>query len=160
MERGVLPAAFVKALERFARDHGMLIAFDEMQAGFGRTGQLFGYMHYGVEPDILCCGKGASSSLPLSIVLGRREIMDLPEIGSMSSTHSANPMVCAAGLANMRYILEEGLIERSRVLGELSMKDERIMGRFSCVINSSRQGLLAPFISTTGREPLPTWQHG
>ncbi|OPY03885.1 MAG: 4-aminobutyrate aminotransferase GabT [Syntrophorhabdus sp. PtaB.Bin184] len=130
------PPPFVKALERFARDHGMLIAFDEMQAGFGRTGQLFGYMHYGVEPDILCCGKGASSSLPLSIVLGRREIMDLPEIGSMSSTHSANPMVCAAGLANMRYILEEGLIERSRVLGELF--HERLNGikeRFSGVIN-------------------------
>ncbi len=111
------PAPFIKALESFARDHGMLIAFDEMQAGFGRTGRLFGYMHYGVEPDILCCGKGASSSLPLSIVLGSREIMDLPEIGSMSSTHSANPIVCAAGLANMRYILEEGLVENSRALG-------------------------------------------
>src|SRR3989338_10449758 len=100
------PPEFVQAIERFAKKYGMLLAFDEMQAGFGRTGKLFGYMHYGVEPDIICCGKGASSSLPLSIVLGIREIMDLPEIGSMSSTHSANPMVCAAGKANLESLLE------------------------------------------------------
>lgn len=117
------PVPFVQALEKFARDHGMLIAFDEMQSGFGRTGKLFGYMHYGIEPNILCCGKGASSSLPLAIVLGSREIMDLPEIGSMSSTHSANPIVCAAGLANMKYIIEEGLIENSAVLGEVFHKE-------------------------------------
>jgi 4-aminobutyrate aminotransferase-like enzyme len=97
----------------------MLVAFDEMQAGFGRTGKLFGYMHYGVEPDLLCCGKGASSGLPLALVLGSREIMDLPEIGSMSSTHSANPLVCAAGLANLKALCEDGLIENSRILGEI-----------------------------------------
>lgn len=139
------PAGFVKALERFARDHGMLIAFDEMQAGFGRTGSLFGYMHYGVEPDILCCGKGASSSLPLSIVLGSSYIMDLPEVGSMSSTHSANPVVCAAGLANMRCIIEEGLIENSRVLGEVfHEKLNEIKEMFPGVINYVLgKGLLA-----------------
>jgi 4-aminobutyrate aminotransferase / (S)-3-amino-2-methylpropionate transaminase / 5-aminovalerate transaminase len=112
------PPAFVQAVARFARAHGMLVTFDEMQAGFGRTGELFGYMHYGVEPDIICCGKGASSSLPLSIVLGSREIMDLPEIGSMSSTHSANPVVCAAGKANLEEIIDNGLIDNSRELGK------------------------------------------
>lgn len=113
------PVDFVKAVEKFARKHGLLLAFDEMQSGFGRTGRLFGYMHYEVEPDLLCCGKGASSSLPLSIVLGSIEVMDLPEIGSMSSTHSANPMVCAAGLANMKAIIEDGLIDNSERLGEV-----------------------------------------
>ncbi|OGV51237.1 MAG: aminotransferase class III [Lentisphaerae bacterium GWF2_44_16] len=116
------PPEFIQELEKFARKHGMLIAFDEMQAGFGRTGKLFGYMHYGVEPDLICCGKGISSSVPLSAVLGSREVMDLPEIGSMSSTHSANPFVCAAGLANMKEIIEGGLIENSRKLGELFHK--------------------------------------
>jgi 4-aminobutyrate aminotransferase-like enzyme len=113
------PPEYVQALCAFARERGLLVAFDEMQAGFGRTGKLFGYQHYAVEPDLLCCGKGASSSLPLSFVLGPREIMDLPEIGSMSSTHSANPLCCAAGLANLRFILENGLVERSQKLGEL-----------------------------------------
>ena len=82
------PINFIKAVEKFARKNQMLLTFDEMQAGFGRTGRLFGYMHYNIWPDIICCGKGASSSLPLSFVLGRKDILDIPEIGSMSSTRS------------------------------------------------------------------------
>ena len=112
------PQEFVQEVEIFARENDILLAFDEMQSGFGRLGTLFGYMQYGVEPDILCCGKGASSGLPLSIVMARREIMDLPPIGSMSSTHSANPLACAAGLANLQALIQDGLIENSRVLGE------------------------------------------
>jgi 4-aminobutyrate aminotransferase-like enzyme len=112
------PDDFVASVCDFEKYHGILVAFDEMQAGFGRTGELFGYMHYGVEPDILCCGKGASSSLPLSIVLGSREVMDLPAVGSMSSTHSANPLACVAGHANLQALLEDGLLERSRGLGK------------------------------------------
>jgi 4-aminobutyrate aminotransferase/(S)-3-amino-2-methylpropionate transaminase len=111
------PEAFVQAVERFCRKHGLLMAFDEMQAGFGRTGRLFGYMHYGVEPDLLCCGKGAASGVPLAIVLGSAQVMDLPDVGSMSSTHSANPLVCVAGLANLRVLLEEGMISRAVELG-------------------------------------------
>jgi 4-aminobutyrate aminotransferase-like enzyme len=111
------PEEFVQEVAAFAKEANALLAFDEMQSGFGRTGSLFGYMHYGVEPDLLCCGKGASSSLPLSMVLGASKVMDLPDIGSMSSTHSANPMVCAAGLANLQAILEDGLLENSAALG-------------------------------------------
>lgn len=111
------PPEFVQAVEKFCRANGVLLAFDEMQSGFGRTGTLFGYMHYGVEPDLLCCGKGAASGVPLALVLGSTDVMDLPDIGSMSSTHSANPIVCAAGLANLQALLDEGLIERAVVLG-------------------------------------------
>ena len=113
------PKEFVKALEKFAKENSMLIAFDEMQSGFGRTGKLFGYQHYEVEPDILCCGKGASSGPPLSIVLGSSELMDLPNIGSMSSTHSANPISCVAGLENMKALLEDGLIMKASLLGDI-----------------------------------------
>ena len=113
------PKEFVKELFKFAKANDILVAFDEMQAGFGRTGKLFGYEHYDVEPDILCCGKGASSGLPLSIVLGSKKIMDLPAIGSMSSTHSANPMVCVAGHQNLIAMLEDGLIDASVKLGTL-----------------------------------------
>ena len=113
------PMEFVQALITFAHKHNILVAFDEMQAGFGRTGKLFGYMHYGVEPDLLCLGKGASSGLPLSVVLGSREVMDLPDKGSMSSTHSANPLCCVAGHENLKAILEDGLVENSERLGAL-----------------------------------------
>ena len=113
------PKDFVQALMEFAKTHNMLVTFDEMQAGFGRTGKLFGYEHYEIEPDILCCGKGASSGLPLSIVLGSKKVMDLPDIGSMSSTHSANPLVCVAGHQNLKAMLEDGLIDNSKKLGDI-----------------------------------------
>lgn len=113
------PPDFVQEVAAFAKENDLLLAFDEMQAGFGRTGELFGYIHYGVEPDLLCCGKGASSGFPLAVVLGSAGIMDLPEIGSMSSTHSANPLACAAGLANLQALLEDGLVDNARRLGEV-----------------------------------------
>tara|TARA_B110000008_G_C16972896_1_gene564677 strand:- start:2791 stop:4167 length:1377 start_codon:yes stop_codon:yes gene_type:complete len=116
------PKDFVKELFKFAKKNRILVAFDEMQAGFGRTGKLFGYEHYQVEPDILCCGKGASSGLPLAIVLGSKEIMDLPSIGSMSSTHSANPLVCVSGYQNLKTLIEDGLITNSENLGDLFHK--------------------------------------
>lgn len=142
------PPEYVKAVEQFAHQYDLLIAFDEMQAGFGRTGRLFGYMHYGANPDILCCGKGASSSLPLAIVLGSKAVMDLPEIGSMSSTHSANPLVCAAGKANLDALLDDGLIENSRVLGEIFHRELNLLrDRFpDCIESVEGKGLLAALI--------------
>jgi len=153
------PPEFVQAVVDFAHQHGMLVAFDEMQAGFGRTGKLFGYMHYNVEPDILCCGKGASSSLPLSIVLGSQKVMDLPDIGSMSSTHSANPMVCAAGKANLEALLEDGLIDNSECLGKVFHKElQSLRAQFPDHISFVQgKGLLAAILFN-GRngQPLPS----
>ena len=142
------PPEFVQALVEFAHENDMLVTFDEMQAGFGRTGELFGYMHYGVEPDLLCCGKGASSGLPLALVLGSAEVLDLPEIGSMSSTHSANPIVCAAGKANLEALFDDGLIENSKKLGVLFHERlQRIAEKFSDSISSVEGvGLLAALI--------------
>jgi len=155
---GVLyPPPFVKAVVEFAREHDLLVTFDEMQSGFGRTGKLFGYMHYNVEPDILCCGKGASSGLPLAIVLGSKKVMDLPDIGSMSSTHSANPLVCAAGKANLEALIEDGIIENSAKLGEVFHQELlRIKNKFSDHINSIQgKGLLAGVIFNDPQgEPL------
>lgn len=90
-----------------------------MQAGFGRTGCRFGYQHYDVVPDLLACGKGMGGGVPISGVIGRSEIMDLPDVGNMSSTHSANPMVCAAGLAVINEIEERNLCEETKRKGEI-----------------------------------------
>ena len=100
------PNDFVKGIKNICEKNNILLTFDEMQSGFGRTGKSFGYMHYGVEPDLICVGKGMGGGTPLSGVLGKANILDLPEIGNMSSTHSANPIVCSAGLA----VLELSLI--------------------------------------------------
>ncbi len=142
------PKDFVKALMKFAKKYDILVAFDEMQSGFGRTGKLFGYEHYGVDPDILCCGKGASSGLPLSIVLGSKEVMDLPDIGSMSSTHSANPLACVAGHQNLKAMIEGGLVDHSEELGEVFHKRlNDIKSKFPEYLKYvSGKGLLAALI--------------
>jgi len=113
------PDGYIPSLVRFARSHDLIVCFDDIQGGFGRTGKMFAYQHYGVEPDLVCCGKGISSSVPLSAVLGRADLLDLPEVGSMSSTHSANPLACAAGLANIEAILAGNLVEESRRKGKI-----------------------------------------
>ncbi|RTY36002.1 aminotransferase class III-fold pyridoxal phosphate-dependent enzyme [Chlorobium phaeovibrioides] len=113
------PNAYVQAIERVCKENGILLAFDEMQAGFGRTGKAFGFQHYEVTPDLIACGKGMGGGVPLSGVLGRAEIMDLPEIGNMSSTHSANPLVCAAGLAVLEELEDRKLIEETSRKGAI-----------------------------------------
>ena len=113
------PPEFVKAIEAICRKNNILLAFDEMQAGFGRTGKTFCYQHYNVTPDLIACGKGMGGGVSLSGVLGRAEIMDLPDIGNMSSTHSANPLVSAAGLAVIEEIESCNLIEESARKGDL-----------------------------------------
>ncbi len=153
------PQGFVEALVDYAHAHGILVAFDEMQAGFGRTGELFGYMHYRVEPDLLCLGKGASSGLPLSIVLGSTEVMDLPDIGSMSSTHSANPLCCVAGHENLKAMLEDGLVEKSHKLGDpFHRKLNQIKAEYPKVLKYIfGKGLLAAlvFIDPEGKPLSP-----
>lgn len=113
------PKAYMEALAKFAKKYDILITFDEIQGGFGRTGKLFAYQYYGIEPDILCLGKAISASLPLSAVIGSKQVMDLPDIGSMSSTHSANPLSCAAGIANLEYIEKHNLVKDSQRKGKI-----------------------------------------
>lgn len=113
------PPEFVRGIEAICKKNNILLAFDEMQAGFGRTGFAFGFQHYGVTPDLIACGKGMGGGVSLSGVLGRAEIMDLPDIGNMSSTHSANPLVCAAGLAVIEEIENRNLISEAARKGKL-----------------------------------------
>src|SRR6267378_2036264 len=103
------PVEYVRQLVAWCKKHDALLIFDEVQAGFGRTGKFWAFEHYGVVPDLICCGKGISSSLPLSAVIGRGDIMDQFPPGSMTSTHTGNPVCCAAALANIRKILKENL---------------------------------------------------
>ncbi|MGW8258180.1 MAG: aspartate aminotransferase family protein [Thermoguttaceae bacterium] len=125
-----MPKAYAQALRKWCDRHGALLCFDEVQAGFGRCGKLWGFNLYDVVPDLFCLGKGISSSLPISAVVGRSEVMDLYGPNEMTSTHSANPICCAAALANIEAILSEKLIENAARLGPVlqgelaSIKDE------------------------------------
>jgi len=125
------PKDFVQAIEAICRKNSILLAFDEMQAGFGRTGYKFGFQYYGVTPDLICTGKGMGGGVPLSGVIGRADIMDLPDIGNMSSTHSANPLVCAAGLAVLDELESRSLVAEANRKGKLFRQElESIQRRF------------------------------
>lgn len=103
------PVEFVRKLREWCDKHQIVLTFDEVQAGFGRTGKFWAFEHYGVTPDIICCGKGISSSLPLSAVIGRESIMDQFGPGAMTSTHTGNPVCCAAAQASVQKIIRENL---------------------------------------------------
>jgi len=142
------PPEFVQAVEKVSRSSGALLVFDEMQSGFARTGELFGYEHYGVQPDLVCCGKGASSSVPLAFVLGSGYLLDLPSVGSMSSTHSANPISCAAGLANLQAIKEGDLVQRASQMGEIFHGELQAIANNSPLISSVQgRGMVAAIIT-------------
>ncbi|NDA67418.1 MAG: aminotransferase class III-fold pyridoxal phosphate-dependent enzyme, partial [Verrucomicrobia bacterium] len=110
------PVEFVQKLRAWCDAHQIVLTFDEVQAGFGRTGKFWAFEHYGVTPDVICCGKGISSSLPLSAVIGREAIMDQFPPGSMTSTHTGNPVCVAAALASVRKIVREKLTENAAAL--------------------------------------------
>ena len=114
-----LPVEYAQELESFCRTHDIVMCYDEVQAGFGRTGKMFCYEHYGVTPDLVACGKGISSSLPLSAVIGREDIMGLYAPGSMTSTHSASPLPAVAAVASLKVIQKERLPERAAKMGEI-----------------------------------------
>jgi 4-aminobutyrate aminotransferase-like enzyme len=108
-----LPTDYARSLETFCRENDIVTIFDEVQSGFGRTGKMFCYEHYGVKPDLVCCGKGLSSSLPIAAVIGREDIMELYPPGAMTSTHSASPLPVAAAVANLKVLVAEGLPARA-----------------------------------------------
>lgn len=114
-----LPVEYAKKLEAFCKEHDIVMIFDEVQAGFGRTGKMFCFEHYGVKPDLIACGKGISSSLPLSAVIGRKDIMGLYPPGSMTSTHSGSPIPVAAAIANIDILLKEKLTENAEAMGRI-----------------------------------------
>jgi 4-aminobutyrate aminotransferase/diaminobutyrate-pyruvate transaminase/4-aminobutyrate aminotransferase/(S)-3-amino-2-methylpropionate transaminase len=114
-----MPVDYAQKLCAFCREHDIVSIFDEVQAGFGRTGKMFTYEHYDVKPDLIACGKGISSSLPISAVIGRADIMELYAPGSMTSTHSGSPLPVVAAIESLKIIQKENLVENARKLGEI-----------------------------------------
>ncbi|MEN8193852.1 MAG: aminotransferase class III-fold pyridoxal phosphate-dependent enzyme [Bacteroidota bacterium] len=126
-----LPYEYAQKLAGFCKEYDIVLTMDEVQAGFGRSGKFWSYNHYDVKPDLIAAGKGITSSLPLSAVIGRKEIMELYPPGSMTSTHSASPLPVAAALANMKILIDENLTEHAAKMGEiLNPELERIQKKY------------------------------
>jgi 4-aminobutyrate aminotransferase/(S)-3-amino-2-methylpropionate transaminase len=114
----VAPKELLVELRKLCDAHGILLISDEVQAGFARTGKMFGIEHSGVEPDLIAIAKSLAGGLPLSGVVGRAEIMDACEPGGLGGTYGGNPVACAAALAVLDVIEGEKLLDRANAMGE------------------------------------------
>jgi 4-aminobutyrate aminotransferase/diaminobutyrate-pyruvate transaminase/4-aminobutyrate aminotransferase/(S)-3-amino-2-methylpropionate transaminase len=113
------PTEYAQKMRAWCDEHDIVLIFDEVQAAFGRTGTMWGFEHYGVVPDLMCCGKGITSGLPLSAVIGTADLMDQYPPGSMTSTHTGNPVCVAAALANLAIITKEDLPQKAAAGGDV-----------------------------------------
>ncbi|WP_145139497.1 acetylornithine transaminase [Paenibacillus sp. Y412MC10] len=119
-EGGVLVVQpdFLKAVKALCEQHGLLLIFDEVQTGMGRTGKLFAYEHYGIEPDIFTLAKGIASGFPAGAMLGKGYLKDAFTPGSHGSTFGGTPIATAAMIATIETILEDQLPQRAADMGE------------------------------------------
>ncbi|TYR36378.1 4-aminobutyrate--2-oxoglutarate transaminase [Mesorhizobium microcysteis] len=129
----IAPKEFLQALRAVADRHGIVLIADEVQAGMGRTGKMFGFEHAGVKPDLVTMAKGLAGGFPLSALTGRAEIMNAAHPGGLGGTYAGNPLAVAAANAVLDVIEDEGLCERAAVVGQ------RIKDRLDAI--SQRQGM-------------------
>ena len=125
-EGGILvpPSSYFKRVKEVLDAHGILFIADEVQSGFGRTGKMFGIEHFGVEPDIMVMAKGIADGFPLSATIAKAEIADCLKPGEHLSTFGGNPVSCAAAIANIEVLEEEGLPEAAARKGERVMQSD------------------------------------
>ena len=115
----ITPVEFMQALRKICDEHGIVLIVDEIQTGFGRTGKFFCSEYSGIEPDMITTAKGMAGGFPLAGVVGKAEIMDAALPGGLGGTYAGSPVGCAAAIAVLEVIEEEGLVERANVIGEL-----------------------------------------
>jgi 4-aminobutyrate aminotransferase/(S)-3-amino-2-methylpropionate transaminase len=114
----VPPEGFLPALAKICSERGIVFVADEVQTGFGRTGELFASGHFGIEPDLILTAKSLGGGMPLAAITGRAEIMDAPGPGGLGGTFGGNPACCAAALAVFEEFADGKLLARGRSLGE------------------------------------------
>ncbi len=113
------PAAYLNMLQTFCRKHHILFVLDEVQANFGRTGPLYAFERYGVEPDFVCLGKGLGNGIPVSAAVGRGDVMSCLNYGEASDTWSANPISCAAVLATLDEFETTDVLEHAQGISQI-----------------------------------------
>jgi len=115
----VAPEGFLQQVRKLCDEKGILLIFDEIQAGLGRTGRLWACDHWNTAPDILCLAKGIAGGIPMGVTLVRPDILSSMSKGEHSSTFGGNPISCAAGIAALKALTEDGLIENSEKMGKI-----------------------------------------
>ncbi len=144
-EGGYVPAppAFLQGLREIADHYGILLIIDEVQTGFGRTGRWFALEHSGVVPDIMVMAKGIASGLPLSGIAARADLMERWKVGTHGGTYGGNAVACAAAVATIDVIREEGLIENAQARGAQLMAGlRRLQAEFPIIGDVRGLGLM------------------
>ncbi|MDI9643902.1 MAG: aspartate aminotransferase family protein [Candidatus Verstraetearchaeota archaeon] len=126
------PRDYLRELREVCDEKGVLLVLDEVQSGFGRTGKIWAHQHFGVKPDILCSSKALGGGLPIAATFAREDIMGALKRGEHSNTFGGNPLACAACAAAVDALLEDGLVENARIIGDrlkkgLSNMDSKIV---------------------------------
>ncbi|OHW62535.1 acetylornithine aminotransferase [Andreesenia angusta] len=144
-EGGVCPAEqeFLENIRDICDEKDIVLVFDEVQTGIGRTGKLFAYEMYGVEPDIICMAKGLAGGIPMGAMMAKDRIASAFEPGNHASTFGGNPLACSAALTVLDELLENGLMENVKVLGERLKKGlEALKEKYSVVEDVRGMGLM------------------
>lgn len=121
------PPEYFPKLQQICQKHGIALIIDEVQTGAGRTGKMFAIDHWGIAPDIITMAKSLGGGLPLSAVIGRKEMMDKPHVGGLGGTYAGNPIACRAGLAVLDVLYEDKLLQKAEVLGDKLWKRFKAM---------------------------------
>jgi 4-aminobutyrate aminotransferase len=124
-----LENGYMQRLRQLCDEYGILLVFDEVQSGFGRTGKWFATNHFDISPDIMVMAKGIASGFPMAGFMARKDLLDKWSAGRHGSTYGGNPVACAAALASIKVIETEGLLENARKMGE------RIIARLTALKN-------------------------
>lgn len=154
------PAEMLAALRALCDRHGILLIADEVQTGFARTGRMFAVEHSGIAPDLIAVAKGMGGGFPLAGVIGRADIMNAGDPGSLGSTYGGSPVACAAGLAVLDIIRDERLADRAMAIGErIAARMAALAGRADLIPISPPRGMGAmiafDILSATDGKPDP-----
>ena len=112
------PHEYFSKLNRICQDNGIVFVADEIQTGMGRTGKMFAIERWNVEPDLVIVAKSLAAGMPLSSVVGKKEMLDTPHVGGLGDTYGGNPVCCQAALAVLEVIEEDRLLQKAEVLGK------------------------------------------
>ncbi|MBU8918091.1 acetylornithine transaminase [Bacillus sp. FJAT-29953] len=144
-EGGVIPAfpEWVQKLDQICKENGILLMVDEIQTGIGRTGTLFAYQQYNIEPDVISVAKGLGSGFPIGAIIAKEEAAKGFEPGSHGSTFGGNPLATAAGLATVTHILENNILTNANEMAEyLDQQLENLSAKYTFIKELRGKGLL------------------
>jgi 4-aminobutyrate aminotransferase len=138
----VPPPGFLAGLRELCDQHGILLIFDEVQSGVGRTGRMFACEHDGVRPDIMTLAKGLGSGLPIGAVVAKKRIMEQWQRGAHGNTYGGNPISCAAALATLDLVSREYQQNAARVGQHFMNRLRELQGKYSCIGEVRGRGLM------------------